>query len=222
MKHTPSPRLLAFCGALALSLGVSAAAIYRAPAPAPAAPQTGEPECTGVGPGDTVPDNAPCYVVLRAKATDDDGNETWSEPKVIRLLPPSCSLSGFVRDAAGEPIPGVTVAAVLNETGLWHSAVRTDAAGRYALPGVAWGTSYRIHPYDAPSFAPTHYYGVTCAESARSFDFVVPSLATPSPTPPPTPDPTPAPPSPTPTPAPTATPAPCKKHRWKAPPEWPC
>ena len=34
---------------------------------APAAAEV--PECTGLGPGDTVPDNAPCYADLRAKVT---------------------------------------------------------------------------------------------------------------------------------------------------------
>lgn len=56
----------------------------------------------------------------------------------VQAQPARFTLSGTVRDARGEALPGVTVA--LDGTAL---GTTTDADGRYALPGLAAG-SYRV------------------------------------------------------------------------------
>lgn len=55
----------------------------------------------------------------------------------------SASIAGIVKDAQGQPMPGVTVVAVHQPSGSTYTAV-TRADGRYTIPGMRVGGPYEV------------------------------------------------------------------------------
>lgn len=118
--------------------------------------------------------SAPGYATLRAAYTPKNGQSNTYSP----MMEKAYTVSGTVKDDAGNPVEGVDIYASLNGTTVSGAEVKTDAEGKYSFPGLAEGT-YNFRAMGPDWYRTAFKNDVEVSADVTGVDFVLETVVTP-------------------------------------------